>query len=128
MKGKKIFLLEDNPIHREVIFDGLEDAGYEIMKAQNVDEANDILRDFTPDLFILDIVIGTVIRQGIQFAEQLSKNPKFKDIPVLFISAHLDEKNITENLDKETKAKILPKPFDFDQLINKIREVLHEKK
>ncbi len=126
MKGKKILLLEDHPIHREVIFDGIEDAGYEIMKAQNVEDANVILRDFTPDLFILDIVIGTVIRQGIQFAEQLSKNPKFKDIPVLFISAHLDEKNITENLDKETKAKILPKPFDFDQLVNKIREVLHE--
>ena len=126
MKRKKILLLEDNPIHREVIYDGLEDAEYEIKKAQNVEEANKILQEFTPDLFLVDIVIGTHMYQGIQFSEQLSKDSRFKGIPILFISAHLDEKNIAEHLSKDSEAKILPKPFDFYQLINKIREVLNE--
>jgi CheY-like chemotaxis protein len=98
MRKNKIFLLEYNPIHREVIFDGLEDAGYEVMEAKNVEEAGQVLKKFTPDLIILDIVIETIKKKGIQFAEKLLVNSRFKDIPVLFISAHLDEKTIMEHI------------------------------
>jgi DNA-binding response OmpR family regulator len=124
MKKNKIFLLEDHPIHREVIFDGLEDVGYEVMKAKNVEEAHQVLKKFTPDLFILDIVIENIRNRGIQFAEKLLENSRFKDIPVLFISAHLDEKSIIEHIPGNLKGNILPKPFDFEKLLGKIREVL----
>ena len=124
MKKNKIFLLEDNPIHSEVIYDGLEDAGYEVKKAQDVNSANKILKGFIPDLFLFDIVIGIEKNKGIQFAETLRLNSMFKNIPVLYISAHLNDKNVGEYLPKESWDNVLPKPFDFDQLINKIREIL----
>jgi len=124
MKKNKIFLLEDNPIHREVIFDGLEDAGYEVKKAQDVDSAEKILKAFIPDLFLFDIVIGIEKNKGIQYAETLHKNPRFKNIPVLYISAHLNDKNIGEYLPEESWNNVLPKPFDFDQLLSKIKGML----
>lgn len=124
MKKSKILLLEDNPIHREVIVDGLEDAGYEVRKAQNFVAAEKILKEFTPDLFVLDIVIETVKSAGIQFANKVRNDPKFQSIPVLFISAHLDELNKEKIFPPDSKEKLLEKPFDFEQLFNKIREVL----
>ena len=124
MRKTKILLLEDNPIHREVIFDGLEDAGYEVRKAQNIPAAEKILEEFTPDLFLFDIVIETIKSAGIQFANKVRNDPKFQSIPVLFISAHLDELNKEKIFPPDSNENILPKPFDFDQLINKIREVL----
>jgi DNA-binding response OmpR family regulator len=126
MKKYKILLLEDNPIHREVIYDGLEDFGYEVKKAQDVVGAKKILNEekFIPDLFLLDIVIGSIKNQGIQFAEELKNQKEFKNIPVLYISAHLDENGIAERFPDDAAANVLPKPFDFDQLINKIRKML----
>ena len=124
MKKNKILLLEDNPIHREVIVDGLEDYGYEVRKAQNIAAAEKILEEFTPDLFVLDLVIETIKSAGIQFANKLRNDPEFKSIPILFISAHLDDLNREKIFPPDSNENILSKPFDFDQLINKIREVL----
>lgn len=124
MKKIKILLLEDNPIHREVIFDGLGDAGYEVRKAQNIPAAEKILEEFTPDLFLFDIIIDTIRSAGIQFANKVRSNTKFQSIPVLFISAHLDDLNIEKYFPPGSNENILPKPFDFEHLINKIREVL----
>lgn len=124
MKKIKILLLEDNPIHREVIYDGLEDAGYEVRKAQDVDAAEKILDGFTPDLFVMDIVIKGIRSAGIQFAQKVRNNPGYKSIPILFISAHLGEMNREKYFPPGLGKNTLPKPFDFDQLINKIREVL----
>lgn len=125
MRKNKILLLEDNPIHREVIYDGLEDAGFEVEKAQNVDEAHKILEEFTPDLFLLDIVIGNSRKQGILFAEELSKESRFEKIPVLYITAYIDERSIADHFPGDLKENVLPKPFDFEQLINKIGEMLN---
>ena len=120
----KILLLEDNPIHREVIYDGLEDAGFETRKAQNIAAAEKILEEFTPDLFVVDIVIESLKSGGIQFANKVRNDPKFQSIPVLFISAHLDDLNKEKIFPTDSKENTLPKPFDFEQLINRIREVL----
>ena len=124
MKKNKILLLEDNPIHREVIFDGLEDAGFEVKKACNIAEAEKILAEFTPDLLVLDIVIETIKSGGIQFAQKVRNRPEHQSIPVLFISAHLDELNREKIFPPGSKENTLAKPFDFEQLINKIKEVL----
>ena len=122
---RKILLLEDNPIHREVIFDGLEDMGFEVKRVGDVLLAEKILADgFKPDLFLFDIVIKDIKNQGIQFAEELKKKSEYEKIPVLFITAHIDEDNISDYFSEGSQANVLPKPFDFDQLVNKIRLVL----
>lgn len=123
-KKKKIFLLEDNPIHRELIVDGLEDVGYEVRKAPNSTAAEEILKDFTPELFILDIVIESIKGGGIHFSQKIRENPKLKTIPILFISAHLDALNREKYFPEGSMEHILPKPFDFEQLLNKVRELL----
>lgn len=124
MKKNKIFLLEDNPIHSGVICDGLEDIGFTVKRAQNVEEAFEVLDKFEPDIFILDIVIENSKDGGILFADEIHKKPKFKDTPVLFISAHLDELNIEKHFPGNLKENVLPKPFDFEQLVNKTKEIL----
>lgn len=124
MKENKILLVEDNPIHREVIVDGLEDAGYEVRKAKNIEAAERILEEFTPDLFVFDLVIETIKSAGIKFANKVRNDPKFQSIPVLFISAHLDELNKEKIFPTDSTENTLPKPFDFESLINKIREVM----
>jgi CheY-like chemotaxis protein len=131
MKKNKILLLEDNPIHLEVMVDGLEDLGYEVQKAQNIEVAMKILNEFTPDLFLVDIVIETIKSAGIQFAQTVRNKREYRSIPIIFISAHLDDVNITKYFptgsDESRLLKfyyILAKPFDFDQLVNKIREVI----
>jgi len=133
MKKNKILLLDDNPIHMEVMVDGLEDFGYEVRKAQNVEAAEKILYDFTPDLFLVDIVIETIKSAGIQFAQTVRNKPEYRSTPILFISAHLDDVNIIKyfppDADENSLLKpydILAKPFDFDQLMNKILEVLKD--
>lgn len=124
---KKILLLDDNPVHREVVFDGLEDFGFEVETAKNIEEAKGILESgFLPDLFILDIVIDLNNRGGVQFAQHIRENSAYNDAPILYISAHLDQMNIEKYMPEVVNEEILPKPFDFEDLINKIREVMRK--
>lgn len=123
-RKNKILLVEDNPIHREVIYDGLDDFGFEIRKAEDVKVARRILQEFRPDLIILDIVFGNVTNQGFLFADELKEKAEHKDTPILFISAHLDERGIAEEFPEHNRDNVLPKPFDFERLLNKMREIL----
>lgn len=121
---QKVLLMDDNPVHRLVIFDGLTDAGFEVKKASNIEQAEKILETFTPDLFILDIVIEAIKGRGIQFSRKIRENLQFESTPILFISAHLDELNKEKYFPEGDEEHLLPKPFDFDQLVNKLRELL----
>lgn len=125
-KNQKILFLEDNPIHSEVIFDSLSDAGYEVKKVHNLAEAEKVIdrEEFIPDLFLLDIVINSIKTAGIQFCRKVREDKRFSEAPLLFISAHLDDLHKEKYAEVIKGENVLPKPFDFEQLLEKIREVL----
>lgn len=57
MTRARILLVEDNAINRQLAFDILEHAGFEVIEAANVDEGRAQLRERRPHLVVMDIQI-----------------------------------------------------------------------
>ncbi len=60
--------------------------GYEVIPAMNKNEALEKLRSEKPDLAILDVMMTTHY-EGFELAQEMLKNPEFKDVPFLIQSS-----------------------------------------
>jgi CheY-like chemotaxis protein len=97
----------------------LEMEGYEVVTATDGVEALDRLRDSAePDVILLDAMMPN--KSGTEVLEELRGSGS--KIPVLMISAHLDAQE-PERMRQLGATDIIPKPFEWDDLIEKIEEV-----
>ena len=117
---KKILIVDDDPVSLEMLEKILLLEGYWVAKATNGKEALYIADEFQPDLIILDIVMP--IMDGTEAMEKLEKNPRTKNIPVLFLTSLISKK---EEFDNGTgKRRFFAKPIDREKLLEEIERCI----
>ena len=123
MKIKKhasILLVEDDHDIRVAVRQALESAHYEVFSAPNGADALKILNRKIPDLIILDMVMP--LMDGNEFLQAKEKDTRFKEIPVILISAFEDRLKVIEQGEMR-----LSKPLDLDLFLQKIPTILAKK-
>lgn len=116
MKKKKIIIADDDKEIVAVITMMLEDAGYEVRSTSNGHTAK-VVGDYLPDLLLLDIWMAGM--DGRDICKSLKKMKRTKHIPVIMLSANQN----TEKIAHEAGANdFLAKPFDMDELLEKIKK------
>jgi DNA-binding response OmpR family regulator len=122
-RKKEILLLEDDPDHRSILAEGLEEYyDYRVTRAQNVQEAEECLQTIIPDLLLLDCVLGDNRFQVIEWAEQVRRRPALSRAPILFVTAYYQE--MEERAREIENADILAKPFTFEDVTQKLQGLL----
>ncbi len=87
MKRKaKILLIDDDADFVESTKIVLESKPYEVIVAVNGDDGLRKARKERPDLILLDIIMP--VENGFTAAEQLKKDPKLAEIPVLMLTSY----------------------------------------
>ena len=81
---KKILMVDDVALNHATARDVLEDT-YELYEASSGKEAFEKLKEITPDLILLDVVMPEM--NGMEVLKKLKSIPSFKDIPVIFLTA-----------------------------------------
>ena len=81
----RILVADDEKDVRALLVDTLEDAGYEVMEAEDGGEAFEIARYARPDLVLLDIMMP--VMDGFEVVRRLKENPDTEAIPVVMLSA-----------------------------------------
>jgi len=117
----KILIVEDEDSLRELILFNLSKAGFDVLEADNANDALIFIEEFTPDLIILDVMMPGL--KGTQFLQIIKRSPKFSSIPVIIISARSSESDILEGLEIGADDYIT-KPFSMKVLIAKIKILL----
>ncbi len=107
--AKKILIVDDDPIIVKYIQNVMEDNGYETCSANNAEEALERLREEKPDLITLDLEMPG--EWGPRFYRKMSKDPEFKDTPVVVISGMAGKHAVKK------AVAYLAKPFDPDKLL-----------
>ena len=93
----KILVVEDNPMNMELVTDLLKAKSFEVLQATAVPEAREILRETKPDLILLDIQLPEF--DGLALAKELQADPRYKDIPLVALTAYAmagDEAKVRE--------------------------------
>ena len=121
---KRILVVDDERDILEVVSKRLEMNEYEVLRAQNGEEAISLANEHVPDLIVLDILMPGI--DGAQVEEQLKENKTTENIPIIFLTCL-----VTKDDEKETNVRggnfFLAKPYEADELINAIEQQLREK-
>jgi len=120
----RLLLVDDEPGIREAVKDYLQESGFTVQVASNAREGWELMQQNTPDLVISDIMMPGV--DGYQFLKQLREDPRFKALPVVFLTA----KGMTSDRIQGYQARCdayLPKPFDPDELVAIVENLLERR-
>lgn len=123
MAAPRIAIVNDDTAFLRMMSLLLTEEGYETLLVQGPDDAHQRLRDEQPDMVILDIRMGEP-EAGWQLLELLRLDPETTRIPVLVCSAAVQELRAKADILRDLRCDILPKPFDLDQLLAKVRNML----
>ncbi len=122
MGKKKILVVDDEKDLLLILEKGLSAEGYTVITADNGHDGIATARTKHPDLMILDRVLGDI--QGEDVATSLKKDPRTKNIPVIFLSALLSAPNNAERCAILDQSDLLTKPYNFEDLLDVIEKYL----
>lgn len=124
MKQSRILVIDDSTTNIVLLEAILTEKGYLIETALNAKDAFMRIEKQVPDLILLDLLMPKV--SGFEFLDQLRKDEKTKNTPVIVISAiNTDDEN-RQKIEKLEAVAFLRKPIDIQYLVSKVDEVLNE--
>lgn len=118
--SKPILVVEDSEDISLLIKLTLESAGYEVETATSGQEAISTVFEVQPQLILMDIMMPDV--DGLQVSRSIKEDWAEWNLPILLVSAidRLEDKQL-----KNSKADgILYKPFNLDDLISRVEELV----
>jgi len=119
----KMLLVEDEEKVAHFISKGLEEEGYAIDVAYDGRKGLDLLKEFTYDLVLLDLMIPEI--SGLDLLKIIRSWGN--NTPVLIITAKNSKEDVVKGLDTGSDD-YLTKPFSFDELLARIRALLRRSK
>ena len=121
MARARILVVDDEAAQREIIVYNLEAAGFEVMSADNGEDAVLMVQEEHPNLVVLDWMMPKL--SGLEVCRQLRSNKETKEIPIILLSAR------SEDVDKVRGLEIgaddyVSKPFSVVELMARINAQL----
>ncbi len=131
MANAKIMIVDDDPDYIKVIKAILEREQYTVVTAGDKTEGMEKIRAEQPDLAILDVMMHAW-QDGFEMSRQLKKDPQFKNMPILMLTA---VENRTGIGFKSTAGDptwlpvdvFLDKPVEPDVLLSEVKKLLSKK-
>ena len=120
----RVLLVEDTVSIRKLLAEILKQADFDVVEAENGQDALAQLAGAKPDIILSDILMP--VMDGREFLKCLRRKPACETVPVLMLSADFDA-----DLEREFKAlgaeKLMAKVGAHRQLISTIQEILRSK-
>lgn len=119
-----ILVVEDEPAIQELIACNLELAGYRALRAGSAEQALQIVREQLPDLIVLDWMLPGI--NGVELARRLRGDKRTQAVPVIMLTARVDEQDKLVGLDTGADDYIT-KPFSPRELNARVKAVLRRR-
>lgn len=118
---KKLICVEDDSDISELISYTLTSYGFDVSAVGNAAEFYSELENNVYDMVILDIMLPD--EDGIHILKNIRKNPRFKRLPVIMLTAKSGQMDKIKGLDSGADDYIT-KPFDIMEFISRVKAVL----
>ena len=116
--------MDDSPLVRDMNKAQLEEAGYEVLTAQDGQEGLDLARKESPDVILLDLMLPKL--DGYKVCRILKFDQAFENIPVIIFSAK--ESDADKKLAEQSGADAyMVKPFDLSLFTQTIQKLIKAK-
>ena len=124
MAGEKILNIDDSPTVQRLIEMILSSQGYQVVLASDGEEGIQKAKSERPALILVDFVMPKM--NGYQVCKILKEDPEFRDTPIILVTSKGDKVG-SKFVDVLGISEYFTKPFQPEELLAKIREVLDKK-
>ena len=118
---RKILLVEDNDLNRDMLSRRLSRRGYEVLVAVDGAQGIEMARSLTPDLILMDVGLPGI--DGLEATRRLKAEPRTSAIPIVALTANAmagdQEEALAAGCDEYDT-----KPVDITRLVGKIQALL----
>lgn len=121
MSNLNILVVEDEDAIREMLVMVLEQADFQVTAAASAEEALQSLAENRVDLLVLDWMLPGI--SGVELARRLKREPGFKDLPIILLTARGEEEDKIRGLEIGADDYVT-KPFSPKELIARIKAVM----
>lgn len=118
---KTILVIDDSTTNVVLLQAVLNNKGYEIETALSVKEALNILSKKIPQLILLDLLMPRI--NGFEFLQEIKANSKYKDIPIVVVSALTDQDTVKKTMELGA-TNFIKKPVDIQNLLETVATIL----
>jgi two-component system, sensor histidine kinase and response regulator len=116
-KNFKVLIVDDVPENIQVLVHLLTEKGLKVNYAESGTKALKAIKNNIPDLILLDVSMPGM--DGFEVCEKLKNDPLTAHIPVIFLTAKVDQQDIINGLEKGA-VDYVTKPFNANELIKRI--------
>ena len=113
----RILVVDDNPTNLKLACYLLEEGGYVVEAAVDAEHAQELLKDMTPDLILMDIALPGM--DGLTFTRKLKADERLRNVPVVALTAFAmkgdDQKAMLAGC-----AGYIIKPIDTRDLVRQV--------
>lgn len=121
MELRRLLYVEDEPDIREVAAIALRDlGGFEISLCARGEDAAGEARRFHPQLILLDVMMPSM--DGVDTFNALRAQPDLADIPVVFLTAKAQAREVAELMALGAMG-VIAKPFEASTLADEVRQL-----
>lgn len=116
----KVLLVEDDKFLRTVLEKKLLNEGFEVIIAEDGEEALQKLVQERPGIILLDIVLPK--RSGFAVLEEIQKDPEFRSLPVIILSNLGQREDVEKGISLGAVDYFVKAKISLDELLNKIKD------
>ena len=116
-----VLVVEDEGAQREVLHYNLEAEGFDVVMADNGEDALLLVAEEQPDLIVLDWMLPKV--SGIEVCRQVKADPATRHIPIIMLSARSEEVDRVRGLETGADDYVV-KPYSVVELLARLRTQL----
>lgn len=120
----RILIVDDEELNLKIIAGMLRGQDYDLETAKDGPEALEKVKQFTPDMIFLDIMMPEI--DGIEMCKILRQEPMTRHIPIVLITAISDSTLRSRCLDSGASAYVT-KPVSRAELLGIAERILNEK-
>jgi DNA-binding response OmpR family regulator len=120
--SKKILVADDEVSIADLLAQSLTEEGYEVQKNVQSLRFYDAVREYQPDLILLDLLMPYL--EGEDELRLMQLSPDTAGIPVIVVTAKPDVARDEQTLRQLGVRHIVRKPFDLNHLIQLVRQTI----
>ena len=118
---KSILIVDDNPMNLLLTSKVLENNGYSARTAEDGKSALIEIEKEIPSLILLDV--NMPVMDGFDVCRLINKNEKWKEIPIIFLTANTQTENLVEGFEAGG-VDYITKPFKSEELLVRVKNHL----
>lgn len=118
----KILLVEDDIFLSSLLGNRLKKEGFEVLNIKSGNEALKALKEFNPDLVLLDLILPG--KSGFEVMEEINSDPQAPKVPIIILSNLGQDSDVIRGKGLGAVQYVVKARVTIDDLVKQIKDFL----